>query len=191
VAASEIPSGSDLKGPYREEEDDIINSKFQGKDEYIPRLHNLDNGNVVIIFDNSRSGSIEDTLIAARLAWESRWRRLPLYLALESREPIDNDEQLALQCSNAILSDVFKAVVTTWDRFLARATAHVRLLEDKIHEQPADEACAPELWTCSSSWLRAEKLLNVHTDVMNEMRNRLHELTGTYPAKRRAAKSRS
>lgn len=40
--------------------------------EYFPRLENLDNGNVIILFDNSCSGSIDDTIITAREQCESR-----------------------------------------------------------------------------------------------------------------------
>jgi hypothetical protein len=178
LEASEIPGADDdLANPYLEGEN-VINRKLKDKDEYIPRLRALDNSNV--IFDNSYSSNIEDTLIAARKTWESRWRRLPFYLALESRESIVSDKQLALQCSKAILSDIFKAVVATWDGLLDRAVTHVSILEDKIYDQPADETRAPELWQTSSFWVKVEKLLNIHTDVMNEMKVRLHELSGAY-----------
>ena len=54
----------------------------------------LDNGNTIIVFENSQSSSIEDTVIAARQQWESRWRRLPFYLAYESHD-ISNDDRMA------------------------------------------------------------------------------------------------
>lgn len=164
-----------------DEEVPIVNGDLKDKAEYKSRLRHLDNGNVIIIFDNSSSGSFEDTLIAARREWECRWRRLPFYLAFEAREAIedDDDENLALQSSKAILSDIFKAVVTAWDDFLDHAVTHMSILEDKIYDQPADESRAPELWSNSSAWLKMEKLLNVHISVMHEMKVRLHELTGT------------
>ena len=49
--------------------------------------------------------------------------------------------------------------------------------EDKIYEEPADESRAPELWTNSSQWLRVEKLMSIHTDVVKELRNHLFDLT--------------
>jgi hypothetical protein len=176
LKASEIPGvDDDLAKPYLE--GDVINRKLKDKDEYIPRLRALDNSDVIIIFDNSYSGNIEDTLIAARKTWESRWRRLPFHLALESRESIANDDELSLQCAKTILNDVFMAVVAMWDSLLDRAVTHVGILEDKLYEQPADETRAPELWQTSSFWVKVEKLLNIHTDIMNEMKVRLHELS--------------
>ena len=40
--------------------------------EYVPRLESLDNGNTIIIFETSKTGSIQDTIITARQQWESR-----------------------------------------------------------------------------------------------------------------------
>ncbi|KAL1962734.1 hypothetical protein VTN77DRAFT_9188 [Rasamsonia byssochlamydoides] len=184
LAASEISSddvdvnNSHFYGESKENDDNfILNGDLKDKNEYIPPLRTLDNGNVIIIFDNSYSGSMEDTLIPARREWECRWRRLPFYLAFESRESVANDEQLAVQCTKSIISDVFKAVIAAWDGFLDQAVTHVSILEDKIYDQPADETRAPELWSNSSLWLKVEKLLNVHIRVMHEMKSRLHELT--------------
>jgi hypothetical protein len=184
LAASDIPFDEpDMKNPYCYDGGDRENdNKYTINDDHvkdkIPPIRALDNGNVIIIFDNSCSGSIEDTLIAARRAWECRWRRLPFYLAFESRESIANDEQLALQCSKSVLSDIFRAVIMQWDGFLDQAVTHVSILEDKVYDQPADETRAPELWSNSSLWQKVEKLVNVHINVMNEMKSRLHELTG-------------
>jgi hypothetical protein len=180
ISAEELPSRRHFYPVDVDEEVPIVNGDLKDKAEYKSRLRYLDNGNVIIIFDNSYSGSFEDTLIAARREWECRWRRLPFYLAFEARDAIeDDDEKLSLQSSKAILSDIFKAVVTAWDGFLDHAVTHMTILEDKIYDQPADESRAPELWSNSSSWLKMEKLLNVHISVMHEMKMRLHELTGT------------
>lgn len=37
---------------------------------YISRLRGMDNGNTIIIFEDSHSGSIEDTMISARQKYE-------------------------------------------------------------------------------------------------------------------------
>lgn len=175
--APELPTDPDIKNPYTT---DVAGDMAlrRSKSEYVPRLNTLDNGNAILIFDNSHSGSIEDTLISARQTWESRWRRLPFFLAFESRDLVATDEQLAFQCSRIILEDIFKGVATAWDKFLDLATDHVSILEDKIYEQPADETRAPELWLNSSLWLKVEKLMFVHIDVVKEMRLRLRDLAG-------------
>lgn len=54
----EVPVSPNIENPY---------SQGNG---YVPRIENLDNGNTIIIFENSYTGSIEDTLISARQQWE-------------------------------------------------------------------------------------------------------------------------
>lgn len=107
---------------------------------------------------------------------ESRWRRLPFYLAYESKD-ISNDDHMAIECMKMVLQDIMKAVVSAWDSFLDRCYTHVSILEDKIYEQPADESRAPELWTNSANWLKVEKLMMIHVDVVKETKGYLTELT--------------
>ncbi|KAI9707077.1 MAG: hypothetical protein M1836_000037 [Candelina mexicana] len=169
-----VPDDPDIENPY-------IDSKGRRKrgvngHEYVPKLETLDNGNTIIIFETSQSGSIDDTMIGARQDMESRWRRLPFYLALESKD-VSNDENMALECMKMILQDLFKSISGTWEKFIDVCYNHVSVLEDKIYEQPADESRAPELWTNSSVWLKVEKLMLLHVDVMKDMTNYLGELT--------------
>ena len=63
---SEIPDSADIKNPY------INGQTKQSPHQYVPNLETLDNGNTIIIFENSQTSSINDTLIAARQQWESR-----------------------------------------------------------------------------------------------------------------------
>lgn len=92
-----------IDNPYREVKSENDTHK------YVPDLQALDNGNTIIIFENSQSGSIEDTIITARQQWESRWRRLPFYLSYESHD-VSNDDRMALECMKIILQDVWKSV---------------------------------------------------------------------------------
>jgi hypothetical protein len=174
----------DVYGDGDHKDDDLANGAVKNK-QY--RVRNFDNGNVIIIFDNSFSGSFDDTLIPARRDLECRWRRLPFLLAFESRDPIEDDDdndnnnadaKLAVNCSKSILSDIFKALAMNWTVFLDHAVTHMNILEDKIYDSPDDESRAPELWANSSAWLKVEKLVNVHISVMHEMKARLHDLTG-------------
>ncbi|KAJ9648849.1 hypothetical protein H2199_000762 [Coniosporium tulheliwenetii] len=52
-------------------------------------VNSLDNGRIIIIFDHSHSGVVEDTLIGARQEIVSRWRRLTFNLP---QEDVVNDE---------------------------------------------------------------------------------------------------
>ncbi len=63
---AEIPSSPEIKNPYSNR----VTSR--GTHQYVPNLESLDNENTIIIFEDSQTGSIDDTLIAARQQWESR-----------------------------------------------------------------------------------------------------------------------
>ncbi|OCK75711.1 hypothetical protein K432DRAFT_361619, partial [Lepidopterella palustris CBS 459.81] len=185
-----LPSDPDIRNPYNEAEyGEYQRLKRQygnsvdanGHEEYVPKLQTLDNGSTIIIFEHSQSGSVEDTLIGARQEIESRWRRLTFYLP---REEISNDDRLALECMDFILRDIFKALAFAWEKYLNICETHVSILvsqfssvkEDKIYENPADESRAPELWTNSSLWLKVERLMLIHVNIIKEMKNHLREL---------------
>ncbi|KAH5139488.1 hypothetical protein HBI56_226600 [Parastagonospora nodorum] len=177
----------DIPNPYNEEayeEYQRLKKSYGNVDanvhqeRYIPKLRTLDNSNTVIIFENSQSGSVKDTLIGARQELESRWRRLTFYLP---REDMESDDTLATECMDFILKDIFKALSYNWNRFLAACETHVGILEDKIYENPADESRAPELWKNSAQWLKVERLLYIHADLCREMKGHLHELANGDP----------
>ena len=164
-----LPS-PDIQNPYEEVENDAHPQRHG------LRLEDLDSGNTIIIFDNSQSGSIEDTLIGARQEWESKWRRLPFYLTYDQHD-ISNDDRLATDCMKIILQDVLKSLTESWESFLDLTNNHVSILEDKIYEEPADESRAPELWTNSSWWLKVERLVSIHSNLVKEMQLNLRDLS--------------
>ncbi|CUS11241.1 unnamed protein product [Tuber aestivum] len=164
-AAPDLPTpGPDFESPY------------QGLEHGSRPLQELyDNGSTVILFDNSETRSIYDSLISARGEWESRWRRLPFYFTNDDPE---EDGQMALECMKIITQDIFKAIANCWDQLLDASWEHVSILEEKIYEQPADESRAPELWSNSAHWLKYEKLMFYHIDIVNDMRKYLVEIDG-------------
>ena len=76
-----------------------------------------------------------------------------------------------------IIQDVFKSVTESWERLLDITNNHVSILEDKIYEEPADESRAPELWTNSSWWLKVERLVSIHSNLVKEMQMNLHDMS--------------
>lgn len=166
---SDVPGYPDIENPYE------AGSEKDDPHDYFPRLESLDNGNTIIIFEKSCSGSIDDTMVLAREKWESRWRRLPFYLAYESHD-VSSDDQMALECMKIILADIWKGVSESWDCLIDLSNVHVDCLQDRIYEQPADETRAPELWTNASNWLKVERLVTIHTNIVKEMQNNLREL---------------
>ncbi|MCJ1308677.1 hypothetical protein MMC25_002331 [Agyrium rufum] len=161
------PNELDIQNPY-------LSTGPQAK--YVPQVESFDNGNAILIFENSESGSIEDTMIVARRQWESRWRRLPFYLAYEQQD-VSSDDRMALLCMKMVMQDIWKCVGQTWEQFFDLTGHHISILEDKIYEQPADESRAPELWYNSSIWLKIERLMILHSDMIRECQANLREIT--------------
>lgn len=143
------------------------------EDEDKVNLETLDNTNTVIVFETSASMLLEDCLIQPRRDFEKRWRRLSFYLR---KEEALNDARLAAQCTNMILSDVFHGLTVVWEEFLNVATDHVNMLEDRIYENPADESRAPELWTNQAAWLKVDKVIWIHQDLVKEMQAHMRAL---------------
>lgn len=177
----------DIPNPYNEEdfEDYQRLKKSYGdvnanehREKYIPKLNTLDNGSTVIVFESSQSGDVKDTLIGARQEVESRWRRLTFYL---SRAEASTDETLTVECMDYILKDIFQALAYNWNRFLAACETHVGILEDKIYDNPADESRDQELWSNSALWLKVERLIWKHRDMVDDMRGYLREVASGDP----------
>ena len=151
----------------------IPNGHWAKGDEDKVDLDFLDNSNTIVVFETSASMLMQDCLIQPRKDFENRWRRLSFYLR---KDDVLNDSRLAAQCTNMILNDVFHGLAVIWQEFLSVATDHVNILEDKIYENPADESRAPELWTNQAAWLKVDKVMWIHQDLVKEMQGHMREL---------------
>ncbi|KAF2718442.1 hypothetical protein K431DRAFT_348692 [Polychaeton citri CBS 116435] len=158
--------------------DPALESQTCHEDGWDVDINELDNCNAIILFEQSASRKLEDCVIGPRGGFEARWRRLTFYLR---KENVLEDSQLAAHCSNLILGDIYQALGSAWNDFLGAATDHVSILEDKIYENPADESRAPELWTNSSAWLKVDKIMWMHQDLIREMQSHLHEMSDDDP----------
>lgn len=143
------------------------------KDDKI-EVGSLDNSNTIIVFESSASMHLEDCLVQPRNEFEKRWRRLSFYL---KKEDAAEDARVAALCSNIILNDIFHGLTVIWEGFLTKASEHVALLEDRIYENPADESRAPELWTNQAAWLKVDKVMYLHRDILAELQGHLKEMT--------------
>jgi len=162
----------DVPSPYKKDLHDAPPTGDDEKDKI--DLKCLDNSNTVIIFEASPSLLLEDCLIQPRNDFENRWRRLSFYL--EKKEAL-NDALLASQCTNMILGDIFHGLAIVWEEFLHVANDHVSLLEDKIYDNPADESRAPELWTNQAFWLKVDKIMWMHQDLVREVQSHMRGMT--------------
>lgn len=165
-----VSPDADVKSPYGK---DYVKVNHGQHGDGSVDLETLDDSNTVIIFETSASMLLQDTLIQARRDLEKRWRRLSFYLKKE--EALD-DDRMAAQCTNMILTDIFHALALSWEEFLNVASEHVNILEDKIYDNPADESRAPELWTNSAAWLKVDKIMYIHQDLIKEMQGHMKEL---------------
>lgn len=163
----------DVKNPYKHMPNGGPVYDPQREDYRVPLLEYLDNSNTVIIFETSASMLPDDCLVQPRNEFEKRWRRLSFYLR---KEDVLNDSRLAAQCTNFILVDLFHGLGVVWDQFLNVAEDHVAMLEDRIYEKPDDESRAPELWTNQAAWLKVDKIMWIHADLVREMQNNMREL---------------
>lgn len=76
----------DQQSPYPQEhrQQQDMNDKDQPNGvhrAHMPPLSSLDNGNTIIIFENSLTGSVTDTLIGARQEIEARWVSCPFIIS--------------------------------------------------------------------------------------------------------------
>ena len=142
----------------------------------MPSVEAFDNSNAILVFDDSQSGSLNDSLIAPRDEWESRWRRLPFYLAYEQLD-VTSDASMGLHCMRMVTEDVWKSIAQSWRHYFDHCGQHVTILEDKIYEQPADESRAPELWLNSSLWLKIERLMLIHINTIKECQANFRDMT--------------
>lgn len=139
-------------------------------------LEKLDNSNTIIIFEdtNTTSSQYQDCLIGARRGLENKWRRLSFYL---KKQQASDDARLAEECSNIILGDIFHALAGVWEDLLGYASEHIALLEDRIYEDPSDESRAPDLWTNQAAWLKVNKVMSLHIDIIAELQGHLTEMS--------------
>nr|POE54302.1 hypothetical protein CFP56_41241 [Quercus suber] len=166
----------DIKNPYVRVSSNRQHMKAQDDD--MVDLEDMDNTSTVLVFDTSASRRLEDCLVQPRNQFENRWRRLSFYL---KREEAVNDSRLAAQCTSFILSDIFRGLAFAWEDFLNVATDHVSIMEDKIYENPADESRAPELWVNQAAWLKVDKIMWIHQDLVKETQQHLRELADVPP----------
>lgn len=141
-------------------------------EQLVSHLESLDNGNTIIIFDNSSSRSAHDTMFSATQHWERKWQWLPFNLISELPDEPDDDRK-ALECMKVVLQDIWKTIPETWESLLDACSTHVSILEEKIYDQPADDSRAPELYNHSRTWPKFEKLVSAQVAILKEIQYNL------------------
>ncbi|KKY23233.1 putativelike mg2+ transporter family protein [Phaeomoniella chlamydospora] len=129
-----------------------------------------------IIFEESRSHNVHDTLIPARATAEKSWLRLCKNTTHADRE-VKDDTYFYPKFIRTVLDDIFNHLTRSWETVLDLASEHQTILENKIYDQPADESRARELWANSFQWLRADKLMAQHRNLTKVLKTHADVLT--------------
>ena len=73
----------------------------------------------------------------------------------------------------AMIELVFEAVSTEWEDYIYSAHRHIVALEERIYQNPADDAQSTALWSVSREILQAERLLTSHLQLLETIQDRL------------------
>lgn len=73
----------------------------------------------------------------------------------------------------AMIEMVFEAISTEWDEYIYSTHKHIVALEEKIYQNPADDAQSTALWSVSREILQAERLLTSHLQLLETIQDRL------------------
>ena len=73
----------------------------------------------------------------------------------------------------AIIELVFEAVSTEWDDHINSTHREICALEERIYQNPADDAQSTALWSVSREILQAERLLTSHLQLLETIQDRL------------------
>ena len=86
----------------------------------------FDNGNTIIIFSDSVTGSLRNSLIGARRGKETQWTRFATKLKYESARM---DDAFISNCMEYVLNDIVKSILTNWSELSSICEVHVGILE--------------------------------------------------------------
>lgn len=134
----------------------------------------FDSGSTIIVFDNSESLSIEDTVVPAHGEIERIWRGPGTSYYEVAKDEEGNDDptahhKFAYDFIQRIVETIYNSVADCWESVLDVAWDHESILQDSIYEHPADESRAPELFRNSETWLKFSKLMSYHQECIGDV----------------------
>ncbi|RVD89326.1 uncharacterized protein DFL_000339 [Arthrobotrys flagrans] len=134
-----------------------------------------DGGSTVIVFDNSESLSIDDTVVPAHGEIERIWRGpgTSYYEILTDDDGQDingsGNGKFSRDFIQRIVETIYNSVADCWEAVIDVAWDHESILQDSIYEHPADESRAPELFKNSETWLKFSKLMSYHLECIGDV----------------------
>lgn len=100
------------------------NPKF----DYEGGARGFDSGNTIVIFSDSASASVTNTLIGAREEQENLWGQLDSELQAET---LGSDNVFVTMSTNVVLRSIFEAISSNWDKLAGSCETHVEILEQR------------------------------------------------------------
>ncbi|KAF3934644.1 hypothetical protein ABW20_dc0102997 [Dactylellina cionopaga] len=135
-----------------------------------------DTGSTIIVFDNSESLSIEDTIVPAHGEIERIWRGpgtsyYEIILDEDGQEATgsSSNNKMARDFIQRVMETVYNSAADCWEAVLDVAWDHESILQDSIYEHPADESRAPELFKNQETWLKFSKLMSYHLECIGDV----------------------
>lgn len=118
--------------------------------------------NTIIIFLNTTESSSGGGFLPEVVPWHE---------LLENTNLIKHnaDQPVAL----AMMELVFESLSMEWDDYIYSTHRHIVALEEKIYQNPADDAQSTALWSVSREILQAERLLTSHLQLLETIQDRL------------------
>lgn len=118
--------------------------------------------NTIIVFLKTTESSPGDAFLPEIVPWNE---------LLEDTNLIKHhaDHPIAL----AMIELVFEAVSTEWENYIYSTHRHIVALEERIYQNPADDAQSTALWSVSRETLQAERLLTSHLQLLETIQDRL------------------
>ena len=118
--------------------------------------------NSIIIFHPTKHSSLSQELLPG----EEPWHQL-VEDVNSSRSHAEHPIALA------VIQLLFEAVSSKWEDYILSMHKRIIALEEKIYQNPAEDAQATALWNVSRQILQAERLLMSHIQLLETVQDRL------------------
>ena len=140
---------------------DLGNGKDHAGKVVSPKDHYLTE-NTIIIFHPMTNSSLSGELLPGDEPWHQ------LVEDVNSTKS-DADHPIAL----AVIRLLFESVSSRWDDYILSMHKDIIGLEEKIYQNPAEDAQSTALWNISRQILQAERLLTSHIQLLETLQDRL------------------
>ena len=117
----------------------------------------------ILIFDCTSSPLASEDLIAG----VEPWTELVQDLNAAKNQAADQPSPIA------VIRFLFDVIAERWGEFIISMHKQITSIEEKIYNNPADDAQSATLWSISKQTLQAQRLLGSHIQLLQRVQDRL------------------